>query len=512
MGSSERAIDGGLGEFFRQGGTEVAVGGLRFVKVEAPKGELQEIGSEGGAGNKAGRRGSPCSGRRRGTPTSGLASVPLGAATVDAGAGGLEAPQGGPSHPPLAAAGTEAVPRAASLSKWERDVTNARAAVLAHIRGMAAAGFDGNASKAINAFIEDAKANSLPPEVMGFARAANARRGKGGAGGRAVSRRTVYKWIADEAALGVDGLAPRANPFGEPRWAGELLDAWKDPAKPSLAYIVEYVVPSMLANKAISPPTYSQARTYLMKLGEVYKQRGRMGPRELRSIQTFRRRDTECLVPLEAVTADGHKFDAEVAHPLTGRPFRPEITTIVDIYTRRVVGVSFDLAESALAVMAAVRTCVLAAGVPSIFYCDNGSGYKNAWNAALMARTGTTLTHSRAYNAQAKGIVESLNKRLWVNMAAKRLPTYMGKDMDREARQKAYKETRRGVPGKLISWDGFCQFAIAAIDAYNARPHTGLPKVMGERGRLVHHSPDSYWQAALQAGWLPVKYEESAFG
>ena len=82
---------------------------------------------------------------------------------------------------------------------------------------------------------------------------------------------------------------------------------------------------------AAERPSIHQVRRFLDKLGTVTRERGRMGPRELKNIQPFIRRDFSHLEPNDIWTADGHCYDAEVQHPLHGRPFRPEITAILDI-------------------------------------------------------------------------------------------------------------------------------------------------------------------------------------
>lgn len=115
-------------------------------------------------------------------------------------------------------------------------------------------------------------------------------------------------------------------------------------------------------------PTYSQAYRFINeKMGNVEAQRGRMGSRELKNLKPFIRRDTEQLLPTDVYTADGHCFDAEVAHPMHGKAFRPEITAIMDVATRRMVGWSIDLAESGWAVLDAVRMSACRCGIPAIF-------------------------------------------------------------------------------------------------------------------------------------------------
>jgi len=67
-------------------------------------------------------------------------------------------------------------------------------------------------------------------------------------------------------------------------------------------------------------------------------------------MKSYVSRDVSTMLPAELYQADGKTFNAEVAHPLHGRPFRPEITTIIDAKTRKVVGWSAALDESANAV------------------------------------------------------------------------------------------------------------------------------------------------------------------
>jgi putative transposase len=134
-------------------------------------------------------------------------------------------------------------------------------------------------------------------------------------------------------------------------------------------------------------PSYSKAHHYLHKIGAVQASKGRVTGKDLRAMKPFRRRDTADMYPGDAYTADGHCFDAEVYHPFTGRAFRPEVTPVLDVATRKCVGWSIDLAESGLAVLDALRMACETHGIPAIFYTDNGSGFKNQ----MMSAPGTGL-------------------------------------------------------------------------------------------------------------------------
>ena len=240
---------------------------------------------------------------------------------------------------------------------------------------------------------------------------------------------------------------------------------------------------------------------------------GRMGDRELKTLKPFIRRGFDTLLPADVYSADGHTFDAEVQHPLHGRPFRPEITSVVDIATRRVVGWSVGLAESAFAVLDALRDSVFKGGIPAILYVDNGSGYKNQLMTdvatGLLSRLGIEMVNSLPYNSQARGVIERLHQTIWVN-AAKMLPGYMGRDMDRQAKLNVFKLSRQALkaaPGEtasmpLIGWPGFVEFCQARVDEYNDRPHRSLPKIADPAsGRSRNMTPNEAWALAVAKGF-----------
>ena len=293
-----------------------------------------------------------------------------------------------------------------------------------------------------------------------------------------------------------------------PEWAGILLKIWSDPAKPELAEVMRRIE-AAYADSAVEVPSYHQARYFLdTHIGNVERERGRMGSREIKNIKPFVRRDASVLLPSDVYTADGHTFDAEVAHPDTGKPFRPEITTVLDVHTRMVVGYSIDLAESGLAVLDAISNAASDYGIPAIFYVDNGSGYKNAMmkheSVGVMTRMGTEVKHSIAYNSQARGTIERVHQTIWIRLA-KKLPTYIGADMDSQAKQAVFKKTRKdvkefGESKALIGWAEFLAIAADAVTAYNNESHSGLPRrYNATTGRREHLTPQMLWDEQVVA-------------
>jgi len=409
-------------------------------------------------------------------------------------------PQPSTAVPPA----TKTIP--GELKNWQRDTAAARLAICSEVRRLAEAG---GTERAIQAVIDLAARGELPPTLQKLVPVANAKAGMA----RALSRTTLYRWLKETERKGNElaRLAPKAREHADiPPWAPYLLSIYGQPQKPSLAYCIEKL-PEILP-AIILPPSYSAAHRFLQKMSNVDKQRGRMGSRAIKSILPFTRRDTSLMWPTDAYTADGHTFDAEIAHPAHGKAFRPEITTVLDIATRKAVGWSAGLAESTWAVLDALRHACLSCGNPGIFYVDNGSGYKNAAmsdeSTGFMERLHIELKHSLPYNSQARGVIERAHQTIWVR-AAKMLPTYLGEKMDAQAKQTVFKLTRKdiktiGRSSFLMEWADFMAFCQQQIDDYNNRPHRALPKIRAEDGKKRHQTPNEAWAQAVEQGFEPV--------
>ena len=210
------------------------------------------------------------------------------------------------------------------------------------------------------------------------------------------------------------------------------------------------------------------------------------------------------LWPAEIYSMAGHTFAAEVAHPFHDCPFRPEVTTVIDVATRKLVGWSVTPAESSLAVLDALRHSVESCGIPAVLYVDNSPGLMEDPLAGFMAKFGIAKQHPLSYSPQARGIIGRLQCTVWVRLA-KELVACIGEDMDREARQREHKipcedvqaaETRLPLP----SWPEFLARCEAAVTAYNDRPHSSLPKITdSETGKVRHQTPNERWSELTAA-------------
>jgi len=356
--------------------------------------------------------------------------------------------------------------------------------------------------KAIREFADASRAGRLDPSQAQTVRRANDR-----AGGEAViSRPTIYRWLRAREDRGVIALAPETtrDKAELPAWFDAFMGFYARPSKPSISAALRDLCAALPAGAP--RPTLRQARDGLAKLPALERMRGRAGKLAMRARQAYVARDFSDLSPTSVYSADGKTFDAEVQHPIHGQPFRPEITTIVDVATRCAVGWSAALDESAHAVADALRRACAPedgrpGGIPALFYTDRGPGYVNEAMTApltgLLSRLGVTPMRALPYNSQAKGVIERLNQAY--THAAKSLPTYIGRDMDKEAKLVAFKTTRREIAATgssrlLLSWTAFLALIDETLAGYNDRPHSSLPLIHdAQLGRRRHMTPRELW-------------------
>lgn len=387
-----------------------------------------------------------------------------------------------------------------ALTLKQRQVTDARATVLKAIKALRQQGVTKEA--AMTTLLTQAETGALvdtSPVLDKALRMAKDARGRKGSDYPSV--RTLKRWLSPNNKT----LTPKRTPsnFFIPAWVSAFMDCYQQPEKPTVTGAYRQFEKQWSGEL----PSIHAVRRFLDKVGNVSLQHGRMGNREIKNLKAFVRRDFSQLLPGDVYSADGHTFDAEVAHPYHGRPFRPEITTFIDIATRRAVGYSIDLAESGIAVLdALIDACTKA--LPAMLYVDNGSGYCNALlkdeALGVLARLGTEVRHSLPYNSQARGVIERVHQTLWIE-GAKQIPGYIGHDMDREAAQMQHKISRKAIKegGKthLLGWEAFIEFCEDRMDEYNNRPHTSLPKITDDLGRRRHLTPNEQWELFEKKGW-----------
>lgn len=353
--------------------------------------------------------------------------------------------------------------------------------------------------KAVETLVGLARDGGLRPDLAAAVPLANARAGKGG--GRTLCRATVYNWFKERDATGAVALAPRDAALARPvvpEWVPSFWRLWAQPQKMSIAHCLDRLAGLLPAN--VAAPSYDQVKRFLRQMSVIDRNRGRVGPRQLKTMRAYVTRDFGDLWPTAIYVADGHTFDAEVAHPIHGQPFRPEVTVVVDVATRVIVGWSIGIVENTWGVADALRHACETWGVPALWYVDRGKGFNNAYfdgpQTGFLARLGVHKENSLPYSSQARGVVERVHQSCLVR-AAKDLPTYIGAKMDEEAKHRVHKLTRAdirmiGRSRLLMSFDDFREYVGAQVAGYNGRRHSELGMSPLDRWeKLLRDQPDT---------------------
>jgi len=415
------------------------------------------------------------------------------------------------------------LPALTTLKKWQTETMDARIYFMRLIERAASSGF--GITQAIRRIVRQAADGSLPEEAQAMVAIANKRSGKDTLK-RGLSETSLMRWWSVWLKKGkkAQALAPKAvETDAIPNWAPYFLKVYQVPQKISVAHAIEDL--SAILPSGIKMPSEHQARRFIKKYSRLEIQKGRMTGKEMKSLKGFIRRDTSEFLPLDICLCDGHSFKADVAHPVHGRPFKPELCGVIDAVTRVCLGWSAGLAESAQTVADAYRHAVTVndekryGGIPAILYADKGAGNEANVNSdpfcGMYTRTGSTYRTGIPGNSQARGLVEKMQDSLWIR-AAKKLPTYSGRGMDEQVRRKVYltmeKEVKQAVKagkeGKkselLLSWQEFLEFCQREVEEYNRRPHSGLPRINDpETGLRRHMCPLEMWSQFLAEGWTP---------
>ncbi len=198
-----------------------------------------------------------------------------------------------PAPLPAPSATIQPAKTTSQLKQWQRDVMEARTAIMRLIERAAPVV---GVNKAILTIVKA----SVNGELEMYA-AANARKGQG----RTLSYDGVMKWwISWKKSIGdCMALAPKdTENYLEPVWAEPFLKCWSKPQKPCLTEVLDEFV--RLSPSGIPAPTYGQARHYLQKMSMIEREKGRKTGKELQALKPFRRRDTSEMFPGDAYPRD----------------------------------------------------------------------------------------------------------------------------------------------------------------------------------------------------------------
>lgn len=243
------------------------------------------------------------------------------------------------------------------------------------------------------------------------------------------------------------------------------------------------------------------------------KFRGRITGSAWRSMLPYVARDVSMFKANDIWVGDGHSFKAKVQHPTHGQPFTPEVTLVIDWVSRKIVGWSVDLAESTIAVSAALRHAELQTNArPLVYYSDNGSGQTAKMLdhevSGTLARQGIAHHTGIPGNPQGRGIIERIWQTTLIPLA-RTYPTCTWRGADKETTRKILVELNKKESKILLpSWNQFIDDVENCVDEYNEththRELSGLTPNQAYLEKLDETSVDigiSHDEIAMM--WMP---------
>jgi putative transposase len=259
----------------------------------------------------------------------------------------------------------------AAATQTQRRAAELRAAVV----GPLAALVDGGASvnNVVSLFLARHAAGTLDPNT------AHVLRVLADADGGVPSFSTLKRYISAWRASGNKALGLLPKHTGRVRqaygWEALAVAEYNLPSKPGFADVAW-----RLRSQGHPSATESRVKRYLKALPATLGEHSpaRVGPHLHRlKRQKYQRRHLDDVLVGEIYAGDGHTCDCYVAHPNTGKPFRPELTCFIDIRSRFIPGWYFTESESAHSTLFALSTAMLRYDhVPAWLYIDRGAGYR----------------------------------------------------------------------------------------------------------------------------------------
>ncbi|MBL1321530.1 MAG: DDE-type integrase/transposase/recombinase [Methylophaga sp.] len=200
---------------------------------------------------------------------------------------------------------------------------------------------------------------------------------------------------------------------------------------------------------------------------------GRLGALAFDSMmKPYTRRKTGHMPVGSCYQADGNMMPIYLQHPTGNRPARFEITPIIDVVSRYIVGYYISESESAISTVMALTDAIIKENhVPIDLQADNGPGFSNSLVTRYYEKLGITEVHPRARNPKDNGYVERFNLILKEELL-KQFPAYCGKDAAPEPLQLYLKKVDKGEK-QLMSVEQFKVFLDEYIHWYNHKRKHG---------------------------------------
>lgn len=203
---------------------------------------------------------------------------------------------------------------------------------------------------------------------------------------KGVALRTLNNWASLVAGVPhehwLPALAPRhagrvAEVELEPEAWDFLRANWLRLERPTFAKC-HRDLQRVAADKGWALPSAKTLERRLTEIPKAVTVLAREGVDALKRLYPAQRRDRSIFHALEAVNADGHKFDVFVRWP-DGHIGRPVLTAFQDLYSGKVLAWRLDRSENKEQVLLAFGDLVETYGIPDQVIFDNGRNFTSKW-------------------------------------------------------------------------------------------------------------------------------------
>lgn len=297
-----------------------------------------------------------------------------------------------------------------------------------------------------------------------------------------LSMPTVKRWLAAFRNDGKAGLLPKhcgrvRKDYG---WEARATALFNLPSKPGYS-----AVALRLQKEGYETATESRVKRYLKSLpATLGKQSPHRVGKHLHKLQRqiWKPRDRLSVDVGEIYAGDGHTCDCYVAHPNTGRLYRPELTAFIDVRSAYIVGWYLSEAESSLSTLFALSSAMVRYNhVPAALYLDRGAGYRsklmNDESTGFYKRFDMTVIGAIPGNPHGKGWIER-----WFRTVRDHHDkfffdgqVYCGDDMAPEINRRLSSDLDRGKR-KIPQLEEYVSSLGRFIEEYN---HTPMPALAG---------------------------------
>ncbi len=240
---------------------------------------------------------------------------------------------------------------------------------------------------------------------------------------------TIYRWFKDVRGLDRTDWLPYLAPKHVGRTAIEEIDArvwdwirsdYLRAERPTMTSCYRRLEKVAESNGWPLP----KKRTVERRLGEIpetVRVLARQGVDALKRMYPAQERDRSVFHALEAVNADGHKFDVWVRWPGEETPIRVMMIAIQDLFSGKILSWRIDKSENKEAVLLAFGDMIETYGIPAHVYLDNGRSFASKWitggspnrfrfkvkdedPAGLLTNLGCAIHWTTPYSGQSKPI------------------------------------------------------------------------------------------------------------